>query len=125
MSGGMTHLDTFGLNQARKPEGQPSNQDQSDGVQLAENLPLLANHADKIAVIRGMTSTKGAIAKVTISCYQLCRINHRASKYGGLDDQARWSFQPYSPGCVVVNGEVGIPYRAFFLPPINPCRWKP
>ena len=61
MSGGMTHIDTFDP----KPGTETGGPTQAintkvDHLKLAENLPLLANHAEKIAVIRGMTSTKGA-----------------------------------------------------------------
>ena len=61
MSGGMTHLDTFDPKPGTETGGPTQAiKTKADGVQLADNLPLLANHADKIAVIRGMTSTKGA-----------------------------------------------------------------
>ena len=61
MSGGMSHIDTFDP----KPGAETGGPTQAirtnvDEINLAENLPLLANHADKITVIRGMTSTKGA-----------------------------------------------------------------
>ena len=60
MSGGMTHLDTFDPKTGTETGGPAQTiKTNADGVQLAENLPLLANR-DKIAVVRGMTSTKGA-----------------------------------------------------------------
>ena len=60
MSGGMSHLDTFDpkTSEVRGPMEQVKTK--TDGLVLAETLPLLANHSDKIAVIRGLTSTKGA-----------------------------------------------------------------
>ena len=60
MSGGMSHIDTFDPKPVRDGGPTQAIRTKADGVELAENLPLLANHADKIAVIRGMTSTKGA-----------------------------------------------------------------
>ena len=57
----MTHLDTFDPKSGTETGGPTQTiKTNADGVQLAENLPLLANHADKIAVVRGMSSTKGA-----------------------------------------------------------------
>ena len=61
MAGGMTHIDTFDPKPGTETGGPTQAiKTKADGVQLAENLPLLANHAKKIAVVRGMTSTKGA-----------------------------------------------------------------
>ena len=62
MSGGMTHTWTLSIPNPELRTGGPTQtiKTNADGVQLAENLPLLANHAEKIAVVRGMTSTKGA-----------------------------------------------------------------
>ncbi|MEK9773106.1 MAG: DUF1501 domain-containing protein, partial [Opitutae bacterium] len=60
MSGGMSHLDTFDpkTTEVRGPmEAIPT---KTDGMMLAQTLPLVANHSDKIAVVRGLTSTKGA-----------------------------------------------------------------
>ena len=52
MSGGMSHLDTFDpkSSEVRGPMEQVKTK--TDGLVLAETLPLLANHSDKIAVIR-------------------------------------------------------------------------
>ena len=61
MSGGMSHIDTFDPKPGAETGGPTQAiKTNTDGMELAENLPMLANHADKIAVIRGMTSTKGA-----------------------------------------------------------------
>ena len=69
MSGGMTHIDTFDPKPGTETGGPTQAiKTKTDGMQLAENLPLLANHTDKIAVIRGMTSTKEPTSKATISC---------------------------------------------------------
>lgn len=63
MSGGMTHIDTFDP----KPDA-PSDvrgpvkaiSTNVDGIQLGHCLPLLARHADKIALIRSLSTTQGA-----------------------------------------------------------------
>ena len=62
MTGGMSHLDTF--------DPKPENKDvmgltevvntKVDGIRLSANIPLIARQADKLAIIRGMTSTQGA-----------------------------------------------------------------
>ena len=58
MSGGMTHLDTFDPKPGTETGGPTKSiKTNADGIRFAENLPLLANHADKVAVVRGMTST--------------------------------------------------------------------
>ncbi len=63
MSGGMTHIDTFDP----KPDA-PADvrgpvtaiKTKADGIQLGHCLPLLAQHADKIALIRSLNTTQGA-----------------------------------------------------------------
>ena len=62
MNGGMSHLDTF--------DPKPDNAEvmgltktintKADGIRLSENLPLVARQADKLAIIRSMSSTQGA-----------------------------------------------------------------
>ena len=60
MSGGMSHLDTFDPKTTAVRGPMESISTKTDGIILAQTLPLVANHSDKIAVIRGLTSTKGA-----------------------------------------------------------------
>ena len=63
MAGGMTHIDTFDP----KPDA-PSEyrgpikaiSTNVDGIQLGQHLEKTAKHADKMALIRSMTSTQGA-----------------------------------------------------------------
>ena len=71
MSGGMTHLDTFDPKPGTETGGHPIHQNKGGWSTISRNLPLLANHADKIAVVRGMTSTKGAHQRETILCIQV------------------------------------------------------
>jgi len=61
MSGGMTHIDTFDP----KPDHENGGPTQAigtnvSGIQYGEHLPTLASHADKMAVVRSMSSTQGA-----------------------------------------------------------------
>ncbi len=63
MSGGMTHLDTFDPKPKAPAEVRgptESIKTVADGIQLAHHFPDLAAQADKIALIRSMTSTQGA-----------------------------------------------------------------
>ena len=116
MSGGMTHIDTFdpkpgtgtgGPTQAIKTK--------ADGVQLAENLPLLANHAQKIAVVRGMTSTKGAHAQgnyfMHTSYAQRSTIRHPSM--GAWMTRLAERSNPTLPGAVVVSGGPQHPLAGF------------
>jgi len=60
MGGGMTHLDTFDPKTNAEIKGPTTPiSTNADGVQIANHLPLLAKQADKMAIIRSMTSTTG------------------------------------------------------------------
>lgn len=61
MGGGMTHLDTFDTKPGHANQG-PVREMKTNvpGIRLSEYLPQLTNHADKMAIINGMTSTAGA-----------------------------------------------------------------
>ena len=116
MSGGMSHIDTFDP----KPDTETGGPTQAirtkaDGVELAENLPLLANHADKIAVIRGMTSTKGAHQQgnyfMHTSYAQRATIVHPSM--GAWMTKLDGRFNPTLPGAVVVNGGSRHPLSGF------------
>ena len=64
MSGGMTHLDTLDPKPGHENQGPVTAiRTKADGIQISEYLPRLANHMDKAAVIRSMTSTAGAHAQ--------------------------------------------------------------
>ena len=116
MSGGMTHLDTFDPKPGTETGGPTQAiKTKADGVQLAENLPLLANHADKIAVIRGMTSTKGAHSQgnyfMHTSYAQRSTIVHPSM--GAWMTKLDGRFNPTLPGAVVVNGGSRHPLSGF------------
>ena len=116
MSGGMTHIDTFDPKPGAETGGPTQAiKTNADGVQLAENLPLLANHADKIAVVRGLTSTKGAHQQgnyfMHTSYAQRATIRHPSmgAWMTRLDDR----FNPTLPGAVVVSGGSQHPLSGF------------
>lgn len=62
MGGGMTHMDTFDPKPGHENGGPvKAIKTRVDGMQISEYLPgLAANHADKMAVVRSLTSTAGA-----------------------------------------------------------------
>tara|TARA_B100001093_G_scaffold426066_1_gene419836 strand:+ start:4633 stop:5934 length:1302 start_codon:yes stop_codon:yes gene_type:complete len=116
MSGGMTHIDTFDP----KPGAETCGPTQAiktkvDGLQLAENLPLLANHADKVAVIRGMTSTKGAHQQgnyfMHTSYAQRSTIVHPSM--GAWMTKLDGRFNPTLPGAVIIKGGSRHPLSGF------------
>ncbi|MCB1078468.1 MAG: DUF1501 domain-containing protein, partial [Verrucomicrobiae bacterium] len=64
MSGGMTHMDTFDPKPGHENQGPVrAIRTSADGVEISEYLPRLAQHMDKAALIRSMTSTAGAHAQ--------------------------------------------------------------
>lgn len=64
MSGGMTHLDTLDPKPGHENQGPVNSiRTKADGVEISEYLPRLAQHMDKAALIRSMTSTAGAHAQ--------------------------------------------------------------
>ena len=61
MNGGMSHLDTFDPKKDIEVMGESTQiKTAVDDVFFANHIPLLAKQADKMAVIRSMTSTQGA-----------------------------------------------------------------
>ncbi len=60
MAGGMSHMDTFDPKPGHHFQGPTGVVDtQTDGVQVSSHLPLLAQHTNKMAIVRSMTSTAG------------------------------------------------------------------
>ena len=116
MSGGMTHLDTFDPKPGTETGGPTTAiKTSADGIQLAENLPLLANHAEKIAIVRGMTSTKGAHQQgnyfMHTSYAQRATIVHPSM--GAWMTRLDGRFNPTLPGAVVVGGGSQHPLSGF------------
>lgn len=61
MSGGMTHIDTFDTKPGHENQGETRTIDTNvDGIRVSEHLPFLAQRADKLAIVRSLTSTAGA-----------------------------------------------------------------
>ena len=61
MAGGMTHMDTFDTKPGHANQGQTKTIDTNvDGIRISEHFQGLAKRADKVAIVRSMTSTAGA-----------------------------------------------------------------
>ena len=61
MNGGMSHLDTWDPKPGTETGGPTQAlKTNADGVQISQYLPRMAEQMDKVALIRGMTSTQGA-----------------------------------------------------------------
>lgn len=58
MQGGPSHIDTFDP-KAKSLGPAKDRATRAPGVRISEHLPLVADHMDKIALIRGMTSKEG------------------------------------------------------------------
>lgn len=61
MNGGMSHLDTWDPKPGTETGGPTQAlKTNADGVQISQYLPRMAEQMDKVALLRGMTSTQGA-----------------------------------------------------------------
>ena len=87
----MTHLDTFDPKSGTETGGPTQTiKTNADGVQLAEKSSLLANHADKIAVVKRNDFNKG----YQQGNYFILYAQELPSfiEYGCMDDSPRRSF---------------------------------
>lgn len=122
MAGGMTHIDTFDP----KPEA-PSEyrgplkaiSTNVDGIQLGPHLEKTAKHADKMAIVRSMTSTQGAHAQgnyhIHTSYTERASITHPSlGSWANKLDPAR--LQGTLPPFVTVHAGNNHPGAGFFEP---------
>ncbi|MFK5924291.1 MAG: DUF1501 domain-containing protein, partial [Verrucomicrobiota bacterium] len=107
MNGGMTHLDTFDPKVGHENQGPtkaiPTN---VDGIEISEYLPQLANHADKMAIVRSMSSTAGAHAQANYlmhTSYDM-RATIRHPGVGAWLQKFHGRLNPNLPGSVFVGG---------------------
>jgi Protein of unknown function (DUF1501) len=118
MNGGMSHLDTF--------DPKPDNADvmgitktintNADGIRLSENLPLMARLADKLAIIRSMSSTQGAHEQGQYfqrTSYTL-RSSIRHPSMGAWLEKFQNRGNPTLPGSVMIGNESRHPGAGFF-----------
>ena len=118
MSGGMTHMDTFDPKPGHENQGPVGVMNTNvDGIQLSEYLPTLTNHADKMAIVRGMTSTAGAHAQGNY--FMHTSYESRATiKHPGMGAwllKYRGRMNPNLPGSVFIGGSSRINGGAGFF----------
>jgi hypothetical protein len=118
MTGGMSHLDTW--------DPKPENGDvmgltkaintNVDGIRISENLPLMARQADKLAIIRSMTSTQGAHEQGQYfqrTSYTL-RSSIRHPSMGAWLEKFQNRGNPTLPGSVMIGNDSRHPGAGFF-----------
>jgi len=119
MSGGMTHMDTFDPKVGHENQGPtkaiPTN---VDGIEISEYLPqLAANHVDKMALVRSMSSTAGAHGQANYlmhTSYEM-RATIRHPGVGAWLQKFRGRLNPNLPGGVFVGGSSRINGGAGFF----------
>jgi len=124
MGGGMTHIDTFDTKPGHANQGQTKTIDTNvDGIRLSEHLPSLAGHADKLAIVRSLTSTAGAHAQgnylMHTSYEQRATIRHPGIGAWALKFKGKRNDN--LPGSVFVGGDSRINGGGgFFEPEFEP-----
>lgn len=124
MGGGMTHMDTFDPKPGHENQGQTRAINTNvDGVQISEYLPTLAKQADKLAIIRSLTSTAGAHSQgnylMHTSYEERATIRHPGLGAWALKYKGRMN--PNLPGAVFVGGDSRINGGGgFFEPEFEP-----
>ena len=120
MGGGMTHLDTFDTKPGHENQGPTKTIGTNvDGVRISEYLPSLANHADKLAIVRSLTSTAGAHDQgnylMHTSYEQRATIRHPGLGAWMLKFNGR--LNPNLPGSVFIGGNSRINGGGGFFEP--------
>ena len=118
MSGGMTHMDTFDPKVGHENQG-PTKAIPTvvDGIEISEYLPMLANHTDKMAIVRSMSSTAGAHQQANYlmhTSYEM-RATVRHPGVGAWLQKFHGRVNPNLPGSVFVGGNSRINGGAGFF----------
>ncbi|MCB1205553.1 MAG: DUF1501 domain-containing protein [Verrucomicrobiae bacterium] len=123
MEGGMSHLDTFDPKADAEVMG-PTRLvgTKVDDIKLSDNLPLLARHAEKLAVVNSMISNQGAHKQGNYfmhTSYEIrSSIRHPAMgawllKFNGRNN-------PSLPGNVMIGNNSSHPGAGFFEASLSP-----
>ncbi|MDF1852006.1 MAG: DUF1501 domain-containing protein [Verrucomicrobiales bacterium] len=120
MGGGMTHIDTFDTKPGHENQGQTKTINTNvDGIRMSEYLPSLAKQADKLAIVRSLTSTAGAHDQgnylMHTSYEQRATIRHPGIGAWALKFKGRMN--PNLPGSVFVGGNSRINGGGGFFEP--------
>ena len=124
MNGGMTHLDTFDTKPGHENQGGTKTIDTNvDDIKISSLLPSLAAQADKLAIIRSLTSTAGAHDQgnylMHTSYDQGATIRHPGIGAWSLKFKGR--LNPNLPGSVFIGGDSRINGGGgFFEPQYDP-----
>ncbi len=123
MEGGMSHLDTFDPKLDAEAMGPTKRIDTKvDDLKLADNLPLLAKRADRLAVVNSMNSTQAPTSRGTTSCTRATRSAARSAtpamgawllKFNGRGN-------PSLPGNVMIGNNSQHPGAGFFEASLSP-----
>ncbi len=123
MSGGMSHLDTFDPKTDRDVMGETKlARTEVDEVSLTNHLPLLQNHADKLAVIRSMNSTQGAHQQGNYFMHTsyAMRSSIRHPSLGPWRAKLLGEPHPTLPASVLIGGSSRHPGSGFFESRLTP-----
>ncbi len=121
MQGGMSHLDTFDPKTESSVKG-PSTpaKTKADGVQLSNHLPELGKVADKLAVVRSLSTKTGDHAGATYLMHTAFRSRPGTShpQIGSWAQYFHGRRNKSLPDSVIING--GNPGPGFFDPDHSP-----
>lgn len=121
MNGGMSHIDTFDPKPGTDAQG-PTGVIETNvkGIQVGEHMSSFAKHADKAAIIRGMSSTQGAHEQayylMHTSYSSIGTITHPGIGTWIMSMQGRTN--PKLPGNIVIGS--GFKSSGFFEPKLGP-----
>lgn len=125
MNGGMSHLDTLDPKTDSEVAGPVGSiRTRADGVRISEYLPKLAEHTDKMAILRSLTSTQGAHERgryvMRTSYMPRGTIRHPAMGAWLLKIKGREN--ETLPGNVLIGGEPNHPGAGFMESQYTPLR---
>jgi hypothetical protein len=120
MNGGMTHLDTFDTKPGHENQGETKTIDTNvDDLKISALLPRLAQQADKLAIVRSLSSTAGAHDQgnylMHTSYEQRATIRHPGIGAWALKFKGR--LNPNLPGSVYIGGDSRINGGGGFFEP--------
>ena len=123
MRGAMSHIDTFDPKPGREEQGETKSiATRLPGIQFGEHLPKLANLADRLAVIRSMTTETGAHEQGTYlmrtNYPQINSIRHPSIGSWALHVMGKRSHD--LPGYVLVGNGNEHPGCGFLDPAVTP-----
>ena len=120
MGGGMTHIDTFDTKPGHENQGQTKTINTNvDDIKMSEYLPSLAQRADKLTILRSLTSTAGAHSQgnylMHTSYEERATIRHPGLGAWALKFNGRMN--PNLPGSVFIGGNSRINGGGGFFEP--------